>query len=134
MGLVSAGRDIYCLDELAPGRWASGTTLLAQRCYRRLITPGGTLRGGEEEASFGLDMAGFCGRTDPASLSALLPVVVRNELLKDPAVDAVDVTAERIDNAGVVSWTLSISVTGTDGNVDMIVSVSALTVDLLGVT
>jgi len=132
--LVSEGRDTYCLDSLSPGRLARGTALLAQRCYRRLITPAGTLRGGEDEASFGLDLAGFVGRTDPTAVDNMLPVVVRNELLKDPAVDAVTVTSSRTEAAGAVSWTLTIDVVGTDADVSLIVAVSDVDTELLGVT
>lgn len=131
-GLLSTGRDTYCLDAYKPGRTVTGAELLGQRCYHRLITPQGTLRGGEDEANFGLDLAGFVGRTEDAHLASMLPVVVRNELLKDQTVDAVAVKASRTESGGLVSWVLTISVTGTDVEVDLIVSVSAVTVELLG--
>lgn len=131
-GLLSTGRDTYCLDAYMPGRTVTGAELLGQRCYHRLITPQGTLRGGEDEANFGLDLAGFVGRTEDAQLASMLPVVVRNELLKDQTVDAVAVKATRTASGGLVSWVLTISVTGTDVEVDLIVSVSAVTVELLG--
>lgn len=131
-GLLSTGRDTYCLDAYKPGRTVTGAELLGQRCYHRLITPQGTLRGGEDEANFGLDLAGFVGRTEDAHLASMLPVVVRNELLKDQTVDAVAVKAVRTDSGGLVTWTLTISVTGTDAEVDLIVAVSEVTVELLG--
>lgn len=131
-GLLSTGRDTYCLDAYKPGRTVTGAELLGQRCYHRLITPQGTLRGGEDEANFGLDLAGFVGRTEDAHLASMLPVVVRNELLKDQTVDAVAVKASRTESGGLVSWVLTISVTGTDVEVDLIVSVSEVTVELLG--
>lgn len=131
-GLLSTGRDTYCLDAYAPGRTVTGAELLGQRCYHRLITPQGTLRGGEDEANFGLDVAGFVGRTDPTTVDSMLPVMVRNELLKDPTVDAVTVKGSRTEDAGLVSWVLTISVTGTDVEVDLIVAVSDVTVALLG--
>lgn len=131
-GLLSTGRDTYCLDAYKPGRTVTGAELLGQRCYHRLITPQGTLRGGEDEANFGLDLAGFVGRTEDAHLASMLPVVVRNELLKDQTVDAVAVKASRTESGGLVSWVLTIAVTGTDVEVDLIVSVSEVTVELLG--
>lgn len=131
-GLLSTGQDTYCLDAYKPGRTVTGAELLGQRCYHRLITPQGTLRGGEDEANFGLDLAGFVGRTEDSHLASMLPVVVRNELLKDPTVDAVAVKAVRTDSGGLVTWTLTISVTGTDAAVDLIVAVSEVTVELLG--
>ena len=133
MMLVSDGRDTYCLDELQPGRLARGVQLVAQRCYHRLITPARTLRGGEEEADFGLDLAGYIGRTDPRDLDSALPVSVQNELLKDPAVDACDVTAVRSVVAGAITWRLVISLTTTAGDVSLIVAASDVTVELLGI-
>lgn len=135
MGTVADGRDTYCLDALVPGRMASGLELLGQRCYRRLITPRGTLRGGEDEANFGLDLAGFVGQTEDKQLASMLPVVVQNELLKDPEVDAVKVTASRVDLGGKQSsWMLTVNITGTDGDVELVLAVSAVTVQLVGMS
>lgn len=134
MGAVDQGIDTYCLDSLVTGRLATGVQLVAQRCYRRLKTKPGTLVGGEDEANFGLDLAGYVGSTDADTVDATLPAAVQNELLKDPAVDSVDCTASRVVSAGQVSWTLTIAITSTAGNVELIVSVSSVTVQLLGVT
>lgn len=134
MGTLAEGRDIYCRDSLVTGRYARGKELLAQRCYHRLSTPAGDLRGGEEEADFGLDLAGFVGRIEDAQLATMLPVMVRNELRKDPAVDAVDVAAARTVAGAEVSWTLTIDITSTDGDVSLIVAVDGVSVELLGVT
>ena len=131
--LVSQGRDTYCLDALRPGRWATGVQLVAQRCYRRLITPERTLRGGEDEADFGLDLAGYIGRTDARDLDSMLPVKVRNEMLKDPAVDACEVTATRTVAGGAVSWRIVVAITTTAGDVELILAASDVTVELLGV-
>jgi hypothetical protein len=132
--LVSDGLDTYCLDALIPGRLVGGLQLLAQRCYRRLITPPGSLRGGEEEADFGMDLASYVGSTDDDAIDSALPVRVENELLKDPAVSSVDCVAVRNEAAGQVSWTLTIDVESTSGDVQLIVGVSAVSVELLGVS
>lgn len=132
-GTVDQGTDTYCLDSLKPGRLVSGKMLVAQRCYRRLTTVRGSLRGGEDEANFGLDIAGFVGRTEDRDLPSMLPVAVKNELLKDPAVSAVDVVAVREANGGEVSWTLTITITCTSGDVELIVSVNDVTAALLKV-
>lgn len=133
-GTIDQGRDTSCVDSLTPGRLVSGKTLVGQRCYHRLITPKGKLRGGEDEANFGCDLPGFVGRTDDRQLPSMLPVVVRNELLKDPAVSAVRCIANRVDDAGSISWTLAISIDTTTGTVDLVVSVDALDVKLLGIS
>lgn len=130
---LDVGRDVYCLDSLRPGRMARGVTLVGQRCYHRLITPRGALRGGDDEANFGLDLAGKCGSTDDTILDSMLPVMVQNELLKDPTVESVKCTASRITDAGQSSWTLSIDVQSSEGPFELIVAASAVSVELLGV-
>lgn len=134
MGLVSEGRDTWCLDSLRPGVMATGVQLVAQRCYRRLITPRGALRGGEDEENFGLDLAGFIGSNDVATVQATMPGQVRNELLKDPAVEEVTVSAQRIElGGGRVEWRLTIDVETTDGDVQLFVGVNDVTTALIGV-
>jgi hypothetical protein len=134
MGVVADGRDIWCLDSLRPGVWATGVQLVAQRCYRRLITPAGTLIGGEDEQNFGLDLASFIGSTDVESVQAMMPARVRNELLKDPAVEEVTVDGELSEiGGGRVTWRLTIDVTTTEGDVELIVGVDGVTVELIGV-
>jgi len=129
------GRDTYCIDELKPGRWATGVQLLAQRCYHRLITPARLLGaiGGEDEADFGMDLAGEVGATAPSDRASMLPVKVRNELIKDPTVDTVDVSAVRNTAGGVETWMLTIKVTSAAGPFELLVSASEVTVELLGV-
>jgi len=134
MGTVATAVDTYCLDSLISGRLVSGLELLGQRCYRRLSTPAGTLRGGEEEADFGRDLAEYVGSTSPAIVDAMLPVIARNELMKDPAVVTATCIPTRVEGGGQVSWTLAVSVQSTDGDLQLILSVSAVTVALLGVT
>lgn len=131
--LLSEGLDTYCLDSLEPGRMATGVELVAQRCYHRLITPRGMLRGGEEEADFGMDLAGFIGSTEDSALESMLPVRVQNELLKDPTVDAVKVIANRTEIGGRVSWDLTVRVQSAAGPFDLILAVDDLTVEMLGI-
>jgi hypothetical protein len=131
--LLTVGRDTYCLDTYEAGRTARGVRLVAQRCYHRLITPLGDLLGGDDEKNFGLDLSGFIGANDAREVDAMLPVKVRNELLKDPTVEAVTVTAERTENVGRITWTLTIKVVSGEGPFDLIVGVSDVTVELLGV-
>ncbi len=131
--LLSVGRDTYCVESLQPGRTARGTQLVAQRCYHRLITPRGDLLGGDDEANFGLDLAGFVGSNDDREVESMLPVKVRNELLKDPMVEGVTVTAVRTEDAGRITWTLTVRVVSGEGPFELIVAVSDVTVELLGV-
>lgn len=131
--LLTEGLDTYCLDSLEPGRMATGVDLVAQRCYHRLITPRGRLRGGEEEADFGMDLAGFIGSTEDSALKSMLPVRVQNELLKDPTVDSVKVIANRTESGGRISWDLTVKVQSAVGPFDLILAVDDLTVELIEV-
>ena len=131
--LLTEGRDTYCVDELRPGRYARGVQLVAQRCYHRLITPRGDLLGGDDEANFGFDLASFVGSTSPNDVDAMLPVRVRNELLKVPMVYGVDVKAVRTESQKRISWTLTIRVQSGAGPFELIVGVSEVTTELLGV-
>lgn len=132
---LSQTQDTFCEDTLRPGRMAKGITLLAQRLYHRLITPAGALKGDEEEADFGFDLAAIVGSTSDRDLGPTLPGRVTNELRKDPAVDTVKVTSQRVKAAdGTVSWSLAIEVESDEGPFEMFVAVSAVTVDLLGVS
>lgn len=131
--LVSQGRDTYCIDALEPGRMARGVTLVAQRCYHRLITPRGALRGGQDEANFGMDLAGLVGSTETTDLAYRLPVAIRNEILKDPAVTDVEVNASRTAAGGSVSWTIEVVISTTEEDVTLIVGVDDVSVKLLGV-
>lgn len=130
---VAEGRDTYCLDALVPGRLATGLELVAQRLYHRLTTPPGSLIGGEEEADFGEDLAAYVGSTDQAAIGAMLPVRVENILRRDPCVAEVSVSAVRAESAGEVTWSLTIAASTTLGLVTLIVAVSDVSVDLLGV-
>ena len=133
-GTIEQGVDTYCLDSLVPGRLVRGIELVAQRLYHRLITPPGTLRGGEDEADFGMDLAGYIGSIEPASAAAVLPARIENELRKDPAVYDVTVIANRVERAGSVSWDLNVSVTTVAGPLTLIMNASDVTVALLGVS
>lgn len=111
--MTGLGRDTWCADVLRPGRLVTGQTLLAQACYRRLITPRGALRGGDEEGAYGLDVAGYAGALGDAAALAL-PAAVENELLKDDRVASVRVEATRSVNAGAETLTLTIDVVPAD--------------------
>lgn len=101
------GVEVWCADSLVTGRLVSGWRVVAQALYRRLITPRGTLRGGEEQAAYGVDLAEYIGRVAYPGVIATLPGLVRGEFLKDDRVaDAlVTVTADTATN-GAVSITI----------------------------
>lgn len=129
------GQDTWCLDALQPGRYATGAVLVAQAIYRRLITPRGTLRGGDEESAYGLDLSGYVGAVGYLSAVQALPSLVRAEIAKDDRVGDVDCAATLADlGSGGVSINLSLSVNLADESQSftLTLAVTDVTTTLLG--
>lgn len=130
---MSFGTDTWCADRLSTGRLARGKYVLAQALYRRTITQRGTLLGGEEESTYGLDVAEFIGAVDnPGALDAQL----RAEFLKDDRVADVDVRSTRtVDLDGRVSYAIESQVVPADATEPFTLTLAASEVgtQLLGV-
>jgi hypothetical protein len=85
------GRDVLCIDSLQTGRYATGTALIAQRHYHRLITPPGSLRGSKKLKDFGLGIQRWIGKlASNAFFLASTPTRIRAELRKDPQTSRVE--------------------------------------------
>jgi hypothetical protein len=128
------GVEIWATDHVVTGRYARGAVVVGQALFRRLITPRGTLRGGDEEAAYGLDLSAYVGAVGDAVAVAALPGLVRAELLKDDRVSDVSVTtAADTDSAGHVTITLTIDVVLAESGeaLALTVAVDDLTVELL---
>jgi hypothetical protein len=129
------GRDSSCTDSLKTGRLSSGPLLVAETAYRRLITPRGALRGGEEEADFGLDLLGLIGdNANVESLAASLPGQIRGELRKDERITGVSATVTYVTEGPATTFTISIACETGEGPFTLRVSVDEVTVELLGIT
>ena len=131
--MTTFGRDISCTDGLRTGRYASGLRLVAEACYRRLITPRGTLRGGEAEKNYGTDLTAYVGKGDPNLVVAQLPGVIRSELMNDERVESVTATVAKVDLGGGL-WSLSVNVAvqTAEGPFELQLSVDSVTVALVG--
>lgn len=135
--LAGFGTDTWCLDSLSPGRFARGANLVAQAAYKRLITPRGTLSGGDEETAYGLDVASYVGAVGTAIAIRTLPGQVRAQLLQDDRLSEADVTAAIATAAdGTVSITLAIVGTLADesGTFTLTLAVSDVDATVLGIT
>lgn len=129
------GQDIYCLDSLRTGRYARGAQLVAQAMYRRLTTSRGTLRGGEEEDQYGLDLSEYLGAVGVDAAIASLPTRVRAELLKDDRVLTIAVTvahAEARDKLDTIAVRVSGVLADESGVFDLTLSVNDVDTALLG--
>ena len=125
------GQDVYCLDSIATGRYARQIRMVAQRCYHRLVTVRGTLRGGEHERNFGLDLTGMVGASVDPALSAAMPQRIKNELMKDPTVRTVSAVVAESTVAGLTSWIVTIKVTADAGPFALVLSVDEVSAALL---
>lgn len=129
------GRAMWCTDQIRSGRYASGWRVVAQAYYRRLTTPRGTLRGGEEEGAYGFDVSGYVGAVGEAIAVRALPAQVAAELLKDDRGTGVSCEAFISTAAnGLTSIVLTITATLADESEDftLTLAVTDTTVTILG--
>lgn len=131
--MTDFGKDTWCADSRRPGRYASGLDNVALSQYRRLITPTGQLRGGEDEALFGLDLAAECGKLVTDSDRIKLETRIQNQLkLDERALEVVvAITASRVGPA--VSYEIEIDTRTDAGSFTLVLGVADVTVDLLKV-
>jgi hypothetical protein len=129
------GVDSWATDSVFTGRLARGKTLVAQACYRRLTTPRGTLRGGPDEENYGIDLSSIIGAGNPLRVQAMLPSMIRGELVKDDRVADVSVTADYTqDTAGRASFVIVVNVQlyEPDSDFELTIAVSGVTTKLVG--
>jgi hypothetical protein len=116
------------------GRYVRGVKTVAQACYRRLITPRGALRGGEEEANYGLDLVGLLGGPVEVGDVAAMERAIAAELKKDQRVSGADVTITETEAGGDIAWTVAIQGYTAKGPFDLVLAVSGVTVELVGLS
>lgn len=128
------GTDTSCLTSLRTGRLVSGVRLVAEAAYRRVTTPRGMLQGGEDEANYGIDLADLIGSVVTTADAAALPGRIENELLKDERIESVDVTVTSSVVGPSTSWQVTIEAQTSEGPFSLVLAVSDVTVELLGLT
>lgn len=127
------GREMSCTDSVATGRYVSGARVVAEACYRRLITPRGMLRGGEDEDNYGHDLTQYIGAPNPKLVAAKLPGLIAGELRKDPRVDTVEVDIASTTDGPATSLVIVIRAETADGPFTLQVGIDEVTVALLGI-
>jgi hypothetical protein len=135
--MIGFGKDQWCTDQLVTGRYASGWLVVAQACFRRLITPQGMLRWAEDESRYGFDVSGYVGAVGEEAALIALPSQVAAELSKDDRVSDVLATVKTTrDSAGLVSIVLSVDVVLKDegGNFNLTMSVGQARTELISVS
>ena len=127
------GYDISCTRGMKSGRFVSGVDLVAQAYYRRLTTPRGTLIGGEEEQNYGLNLMSLVGKAATPSFAASLPGKIENELLKDPRTESVSATVVSATSGPAVTYTIRIAAKTALGPFTLVLAVSAVSAEILGI-
>jgi hypothetical protein len=127
------GKETSCTDVLRTGRYVTGVRLVAEAAYRRLTTPRGTLRGGEEEADYGLDLTELIGSAATKSDASALSGRIKSELSKDERISGVTVDVVAFADGPSTSFTITIGATTNDGPFTLVLAASAVTVELLGI-
>ena len=130
--MVDFGRDIDCTDSLRTGRYVTGTRLVAQAIYRRLITERGSLRGGEDEANYGLDLTRMIGQSTTRTSARVWEGRIRGEALKDPRVQDCVATVVAASNGVGDIWTVTVDCTTAAGPFQLVLGVSDVTTRLVG--
>lgn len=123
------GTDINVVSDLAPV-WglASGPTNLINALLRRLTTPRGGLF---YDPNYGFDVVALVNSAVTPVDVARIKAGVAAELQKDDRVQSANVQADFV--FATKTLTLNIKITTADGPFDLVLSASAVTVDLLSV-
>lgn len=123
------GQDTSCTDILRPGVLVSGVMLIAEACYRRLITTKGSL---EYDPTYGYSLIDLLQRAMLPDEIAAIPRNVRAELLKDDRID--DVTVDSSYDVGSASLSLTVRGTASDGtSFALVMNASQVSVQLVSI-
>ncbi len=129
--MTDFGRDTSATDGLRTGRFSTGARLVAEAAYRRLTTPRGTLRGGEHEADYGLDLTELVGSSTTKSDALALEGRISNELAKDERILSTVVSVVLATDGPSTSLDIQVSATTADGPFTLVLLASDVTVELL---
>ena len=142
---MSYGREIWCMPIASasdpdaaigavPGRYVEGPMAVLQAALRRLVTPRGTLRGGDAEAAYGLDLVGRIGEGTDLDEIGSWGGEIEGELLKDDRIAIVVADATGSADAGKISAVIKIAITLADesGAFEFVLGVDETSIELLG--
>ena len=132
---VNFGRDVSCTTGLRSGRLVTGPRLVAEALFRRVTTRRGTLRGGKDEANYGINLTDYVGRPNDRATIAPLEGLISVECRKDRRVQEVKTTvAARKVSATETALDVRIEGKTALGPFALVLEVSSVTVTLVGLT
>lgn len=129
-------RDTYCLDSLKTGRYASGAQLVGQRLYRALTSPRGCLRGSPAHEQWGDDLNEVIGMSGAAKdFERAIRAKVSRACSKDEQISSFtcDVLTTTETN-GASTATVTIDAQTAFGPFNLVLAISEVTVQILGIT
>lgn len=130
---VDLGRDLSCTTSIKTGRYVTGARLVAEAAYRRLTTKRGTLRGGPEEASYGMDLADLVGSVRTKADVAAIGGRIESELSKDERIASLSVDVLATFEGPAVSCVITVEAVTAAGPFTLKLSVDSVTIELLGI-
>lgn len=132
--MTDFGKDTSCTTSLRAGRFTTGPRLVAEAVYRRLTTPRGMLRGGDEEANYGLDLTELVGSGATKRDAAALGSRIKAEILKDERVIDVHVDVVATTKGASTEFVVTVDGKTNDGPFDLKLGVRDVTVEILGLS
>ena len=105
---------------------------MGEAIFRRITTPRGMLRGGEEEANYGEDLSGLVGSIRADLLVASLPGRLSAEIRKDQRIEDVTVTVTSARKGPSVEVSVTIEAVTSEGPFSLVVAASSVTAQLIG--
>lgn len=90
------------------------------------------LRGAEDEANYGIDLAELVGNVNPKAAAAALPERIRAELSKDERIDSVSVDVLIVESGPATSFVVTVSCVTAAGPFELQIEASAVSIELLG--
>lgn len=133
--VIGYGVDTWCMGRLVTGRLARRGQIVIQAIYNRIITPPGTLRGGDEERAFGFGIENYIGAVGYEAALLSLPAALEAELSKEDRAKGYVVITSRVDNPdGTTAIDLQVAGVFVDEDADFTLTmrVSDTSVELLG--
>lgn len=125
--MADLGLTISCLGDLDPSfAMVSGRRGLAQEIANRLISPRGSYL---PDPEYGFDVRAFLNESIGIGEIFRIESGVESEALKDERVDDADATVTYIESSA--SLRIELRLVDGQGPFDLVISIDALTVDLL---
>ncbi len=118
---VDYGTDLSWTTDLDPtGRMATGTQVVAESVYRRLLTPRGACLDAPDD---GLDVRAFLLLPLTPANQASIPGQIRQEILKDERVESAVVSAD-FTAPGTIGLTIRCTLVEAEDVFELVLSVT----------